>query len=147
MNSVEDVLISIRPAYADAIFSGQKTVELRRRIPALKVGAQLWIYVTKPIGAVRGTAVVKGIFDGSPDFVWSEYGNATGLTRSAFDHYFEGSEKATALVMANVRTIEPVSIEMLRAMRPQFHPPQVLTRLSTHEAETLRRHSARPVLG
>src|SRR4051794_32919901 len=44
-----DAIISIHPSYADAILAGEKTIELRRRIPNISQGARLWIYATRPI--------------------------------------------------------------------------------------------------
>lgn len=142
MTQVEDVLISIRPNFADAIFSGKKTVELRRRVPAIKSGARLWIYVTKPVGAVMGYAELKHVSVGEPDEIWAEQGSFSGLSREQYDAYFEGSKSASALMLHNVRKMAPVPMSQLRQMRANFHPPQVLTRLSEDEAAFLGQNIA-----
>ena len=140
MKSVEDALISIRPIFADAIFNGSKTVELRRKIPPIAAGVRLWIYVTKPVGAVKGVAEVSEIIDGSPDDVWRACAGRAGLDRAHFDAYFHGSERAFGLVLRNVNSGVPAPIELLKTLRPSFHPPQVITRLSPSEASGLRQH-------
>lgn len=140
MTPVDDVLISIRPTYANTIFSGQKTVELRRRIPPLKPGQRLWIYVTKPVGAVLGVAEIERIVEGSPEAVWKSCGSRSGIERTEFDKYFAGAEKAHGLVLSNIRKGNPAPMEFLKDMRPGFHPPQVITRLRTSEVAILRQH-------
>jgi predicted transcriptional regulator len=144
VNPVEDALISIRPGYADAIFSGTKTIELRRRIPPTAAGLRLWIYVTKPVGAVLGIAEVKEVIAGSPATVWEKCGDGAGLTRQEFDQYFESSKTAFGLVLSNVKKGVPATMDVLKLMRPGFHPPQVMTRLSAAEAKSLKLHIFHP---
>jgi len=139
----DDLLISIRPAFADAIFNGSKTVEVRRKIPAVKAGARLWIYVTKPIGEVRGVARVTEIVEGDRDAVWQACGPRTGLTRHGFDDYLNGSTKAYGLVLREIAVGGPVPMTALKALRAGFHPPQVITRLTAAEAKELQRHFVR----
>lgn len=141
MTSVDDeLLISIRPSFADAIFNGSKTVEIRRRIPSIEIGVRLWIYVTKPVGEVRGVARVAEIIKGDPDVVWRACGPRTGLSRSDFDDYLDGSATAYGIALRDVEVGRPVSMAALKMLRPNFHPPQVITRLTGAEAEGLRRH-------
>jgi len=144
VNLVENALISIRPGYADAIFTGSKTVELRRRIPPIQNGTMLWIYVTKPVGAVLGVAEVKEIVAGTPAEVWARCNGNTGIDRSEFDRYFDDSESAFGLVLANVRKGLPASMDTLKKLRPGFHPPQVMTRLTSAEAQSLSQHVFQP---
>ena len=136
----DDRLISIRPGFADAIFKGTKTVEVRRKIPQISSGIRLWIYVTKPVGEVRGVARVAEIVEGDPNALWSACGPRTGLSRSEFNDYFSGSAKAYGLVLQDVIIGQPAPIEALRALRAGFHPPQVITRLTTAETKRLHRH-------
>ena len=128
-----DALISIKPWYAEAILSGEKTVELRRRIPKYAIGCRLWIYATLPIGAVVGSAVVERIETASPDAIWRDYSEAMALNRVEFDSYLEGSSAAIALKLAKVVKRRHTNINQLRSLRAGFHPPQVLSRLSNQE--------------
>ena len=58
MVTADGVLMSIRPQYAEAILSGEKTVELRRRRPSFSAGTTVLIYSSAPLqtraGDVRG---------------------------------------------------------------------------------------------
>ena len=100
-----EILVSIRPRWAEAIMDGRKTVEYRRNIPMktrLQIG-KMWIYATKPIGMVLGTAKVE---------VWTgSYGNGLNdeeqakagcLTVEELREYFKGAEYAFAIKILKV---------------------------------------------
>lgn len=137
MANPNNVLISIWPTYADAILNGTKTVELRKRVPQIEVGAQMWIYATRPIGAVVGVAVITAVTRGRPSLIWEQHGDQSGVTHSEFQTYFRGMEQAVAIELADARRIEPVSIEELRDLKHGFHPPQVMVRLTEREVSEL----------
>ncbi|TIN19258.1 MAG: ASCH domain-containing protein [Mesorhizobium sp.] len=125
------------PFVAEAILSGEKTIELRRRIPLIGIGTRLWIYATKPVGAVVGSATVKRIIRGLPEEVWAKGGDQAGIDRESFDIYFDGAVEAIGLVLEDIRPGRPISIEKLRLIRTGFHPPQVILRISDSEASSL----------
>ncbi|OQW39135.1 MAG: hypothetical protein A4S12_11620 [Proteobacteria bacterium SG_bin5] len=140
MNAENDAIISIHPHHAQAILDGAKTIELRRRIPQLSVGTRLWIYATRPVGAVIGVATVEGIVRGEPEQIWLEFGDQSGIGRDDFDSYFDGSDVAIGLLLANAqRGTEQVAIEELRSLRQGFHPPQVMMTISNNEAAALQK--------
>lgn len=140
MTPDSDAIISIHPRYANAILDGAKTVELRRRIPTVSIGTRLWIYATRPVGAVIGMATVERIVRGQPEDIWSEFGDQAGIDRVNFDAYFDGAEEAIVLILANARrSAEYVEIEQLRLLREGFHPPQVMMAITSHEAQQLHR--------
>jgi len=140
MTRESDAIISIHPRHANAILDGAKTIELRRRIPALSIGTRLWIYATRPVGAVIGTATVERIVRGEPEEIWLEFGDQTGIARIDFDPYFDGVDQAIGLLLVNARrSIEHVEIEQLRCLRDGFHPPQVMMAISSREAQLLHR--------
>jgi predicted transcriptional regulator len=138
MNARNEALISIHPRHAHAILDGVKSIELRRRVPKLSVGARLWIYATRPLGAVIGTATVEQVVRGTPEDIWLRFGHQAGLMRSEYDTYFKGANEAIGLILVDVqRSLKCVGIEDLREIRRGFHPPQVLTWISSGEAQAL----------
>lgn len=140
MNAENDAIISIHPRHANAILDGAKTIELRRRIPPLSVGTRLWIYATRPVGAVIGMATVERIVRDDPAQIWLQFGEQSGINRGDFDAYFDGSNIAIGLLLVDVkRSAEQVAIEQLRCLRVGFHPPQVMMSISNHEAATLHK--------
>lgn len=139
MADTTDAIISIYPAYADAILAGEKTVELRRRIPDLSSGVRLWIYATLPTGAVVGFATVQNVARASPTDIWKKHGNRAGVDHASFKAYFNGAKEAVAILLAAARRVGPITIDQLREIRTSFHPPQVLVRLPASEARSLRK--------
>lgn len=140
MTEPTEAIISIKPNFAEAIFSKTKTVELRRRVPMFPIGTRLWIYATLPVGAVLGTAEIIGRYEGTPDEIWETFYNEVGISRTQFDEYFEESQKAIGLVLSNVKMGYAASISTLRKLRPGFQPPQVTAKLTCTEASLLTTH-------
>ncbi|WP_161626716.1 ASCH domain-containing protein [Sphingobium lactosutens] len=139
MTTANEAIISIHPRHAHAILDGAKTIELRRRIPSVSIGTRLWIYATRPLGAVIGVAIVERIVRGDPEAIWLKFGHQTGVERWEYDAYFDGAQEAIALVLTQPqRNVKHVAIEHLRNLRQGFHPPQVLTWISCEEARSLR---------
>ena len=137
MTENKDAIISIHPKYADAILSGKKTIELRRRIPATAVGTRLWIYATRPLGGVVGSAVVSEILRGTPEQIWALCKDKVCVDRASYDDYFRGTLQAIGIVLTDITRRQPIMIEQLREMKEGFHPPQVLARLSKKDTRSL----------
>jgi predicted transcriptional regulator len=134
-----DAIISIHPAYADAILAGKKTIELRRRIPKLPLGTRLWIYATRPTAAVIGFVTIQDVARAHPRTIWQKHRNGTGVDHASFKAYFNGAQEAVAILLEAARRVGPITIDQLREIRDSFHPPQVLIRLTTAEGKALRR--------
>jgi hypothetical protein len=54
-NAVRTLLLSLRPQFADAILSGTKTVELRRRPINAQSGTPILLYASRPTMAIRAS--------------------------------------------------------------------------------------------
>lgn len=137
MRSADEILISIYPEYADAIFRGDKTVELRKRIPGLRSGTKMWIYATKPVGAILGYAIAGNVSKGPPSIMWEIFGNSTAVCREKFDSYFSDSNVAVCITLTGVSEGTPLSADGFKNIRSRFHPPQLFTRLSDEESAFL----------
>lgn len=130
MSNCNDILISVAPTHTRAILSGRKTVELRRRRIHVTGGTRVWIYSKVPVGSVEATAVVERVCQADPESLWSEFQQAVGITRTAFDQYFEGCTRGCAVVLRDVRPVNPaMKLAHLRTAFDGFHPPQFFKRL------------------
>lgn len=122
-----DVLMSIRPVYAEAIFSGTKTIELRRRRPSFPVGTRVVVYSTSPEQRLHGSFEVAGILEALPETLWRSVRERAGVDRSVFDAYFDGCDQAYGIEISEPRRITPTvlpirppqSYQYLRAQRPK----------------------------
>lgn len=121
------VLISIRPRFAEMIFNGSKTVELRRVCPRVSPGDLALIYVSTPIKELQGAFEVAKVVSASPAALWNKVGKDTGITREEFLKYFKGKRTAYALVIHRAWKL-PVAMRIglakLRRQSGGFRPPQ-----------------------
>lgn len=118
------LFISIKPRYADLIFNGAKTVELRRRLPKIANGDTVIFYVSAPVMHVIGTATVKSVEADNPSLLWKRVHSQAGVTKEEFDVYFTGADQAIAIHLKNPKTFKnPVTLEALRRDF-SLNPPQ-----------------------
>jgi predicted transcriptional regulator len=102
-----DVLVSVRPIYATKILQGQKTVELRRKFPEVRAtGALAVIYSSRPVSAVVGCARIKHVLKLPVPRIWTEYGSAACISKSAFDSYFAGLKFGFAVLLDSVKPLD-----------------------------------------
>lgn len=120
------LLISIQPRYADSIFSGMKTIELRRTRPSVTKGDMLAIYVSAPAQELRGIARISGVAEATPAQLWSQMGHRSGVTYQEFIQYFAGTSHAYGILLSAIERLPtPRSLKQLRDDIPGFCPPQV----------------------
>src|SRR5690348_16354315 len=94
-----ELLISLKPQYADAILAGQKTVELRRGRVNVNPGARLWIYSTLPRGRIEGSFTVDKVIAGSAATIWRQFGSRAFVSKQAFDEYVLGAKDVSAILI------------------------------------------------
>ncbi len=115
-----NVLLSIKPNFAAAIFSGKKQFEFRRAIFKNTNVKKVYVYASKPIGLVIGEFEIDKIIAADPESLWKTTKKASGISKEYFDEYFEGSEVAYALKVNTVQAYEvPVTLmDMFNIKRP-----------------------------
>lgn len=106
------ILMSIRPVYTEAIFTGRKTVELRRRRPGFGEGTTVLVYSSAPEQVVRGTFRVGDITAAPPDDLWSRVKAEAAISRADFDSYFAGCEIAYAIQVRDPHSLTPTAISL-----------------------------------
>jgi predicted transcriptional regulator len=131
-------LISIRPRFAEMIFAGSKTVELRRVCPKVSAGDLALVYVSSPAMELRGSFEVGKILTGSPKQIWKKVVKKSGVTRAEFFAYFKGKKQAHALVIKRAWKLDaPICLTTLRRRKGGFRPPQNFHYLNRNEASLL----------
>ena len=95
------MLLSIKPMYARAIFSGEKEYEFRKRRCRTGID-RIVFYSSSPVKLVVGEAEIERIIEGSPSEVWEIAKYASGITRDAFYDYYHGCHNAVAYKLKNV---------------------------------------------
>jgi len=125
-------LMSIRPNFVEKIFSGEKTIELRRVRPKLDTGDRVLVYASAPTCAIVGQFSVARILQGTPRKMWHQVRDYAGVTKADYERYFSGADIAVAIEITSKRLFknEP-TLDRLRARFDQFHPPQSYRYLET----------------
>lgn len=121
------LLISVKPQYATKIFSGEKTIELRKSAPK-KAGKNSYIiiYVTAPVKEIWGICKIENIITENPNSLWRNFGDKTGISESEFKNYYGENKKAFGIKLKDVSKLFKYSIKLdiLKSLFPEFMPPQ-----------------------
>jgi predicted transcriptional regulator len=116
--------MSIHPEYADAIFSGRKLVELRKRAIASDVSTVL-VYATSPVQRIIGEFRVAAVVSAPPQELWPRVCDIAAITKRDFDAYYGASNKAVGIMVASTRLF-PVAVA-LDDLEPALPVPQSFT--------------------
>lgn len=120
--------MSIHPGYAEAILSGSKRVEYRKRRLASDVKVVL-IYATAPVQRVVGRFTVSHHLVDTPAGLWERTGDVGGISKEAYMAYYGDSTSAVGIVISAVARFEQE--RSLRDLKPALSPPQSLLYLAS----------------
>jgi len=119
------LIVSIKPEFAERIFDGTKSIELRKCSPDVLPGDMIIIYCTNPVKAVLGVCEVERILKLKPSVMWKNYGFSLGIDKKRYTAYFENSQLAVGIVLTKVCKLDKnISLSTIKAVLPFFHPPQ-----------------------
>ena len=123
--SIQPIILSLKPCYADLVFMELKTAELRRRISLHIQNRDVFVYVSSPTMALRGGFRVGDFWTGTPQEIWSLVEDLAQVKKHDFDSYFEGQTVAYAFEITEVwEAQEPISLSELRNEISNFTVPQ-----------------------
>ena len=91
------VLLSIKPEYANKIFSGEKKFEFRKRAFKNSEVHIVVVYSTMPVGRIIGEFTIKHIHQDSPESIWSKTKRFSGINEDFFNEYYNGRDSAIAI--------------------------------------------------
>jgi len=97
------VLLSIKPEFANKIFEGSKKYEFRRALFKSKSVKRVVVYASSPIQRVIGEFEIGGIITQKKNKVWGATKQHSGIEKDYFDEYFEGKDVAHAIKIVNPR--------------------------------------------
>ncbi|WP_420621822.1 hypothetical protein [Candidatus Poriferisodalis sp.] len=126
------LVLSLKPWFAEAILSGDKTVELRRVEPKIIVPTRALVYATTPLRAMLGTCIVTAVVSDQLATLWETFGSRTGLQHAEFLHYFSGAKVGTALTLRAAKRFDvQIPLAELRSSPGGFRPPRSFAYLDT----------------
>jgi type I restriction enzyme S subunit len=118
-----DVLLSIKPEFAEKILGHEKRYEFRKtpfRDPSII--ETVYMYASSPVQEIVGSFSLNSVSEGTPAELWREFGSDSGIDqRSRFMDYFAGTDTGYAFEVADVhRFTEPVDPQQ---RVDDFRPP------------------------
>ncbi len=99
---MRNILISINPEFVEKIFDGSKKYEYRK-IKCKQDIDKMIIYSTAPIMKVVGEAKVEKILEDSPDIIWEQTKEYSGIDFEFYQKYFKDRNKAVAYKLTNIK--------------------------------------------
>lgn len=99
------IIISINPIHVENIINGSKKYEYRTKACKSDVD-KILIYETFPIKKVVAEAEIEEVLMLSPEELWKQTKDKSGITKEYFDSYFKGREYAYAYKLGNVKVYD-----------------------------------------
>jgi len=135
------LLLSIKPEYANKIFTGEKKVELRRVRTRLKSDDLVFVYVTSPKKALVGlfevdkVIIVENLQEKQQlNKFWKEVEKDAAISGDRFKTYYQGASLGVGIFIKNPDCFsQPITLPILRETLPNFNPPQSYRYLNTKE--------------
>ncbi len=135
-------LYSIKPIYSNKIISGNKTYELRKKMPAKKIDYML-IYSSSPVSKVVGYAEVKGVHKNTVSEIWKFTSKYAGITKQAYEEYFKGYGDAYAIELGSIKKFtRPFAINEIN---PDYVAPQSFSYIDQNEFKRIIRRKTEAV--
>jgi predicted transcriptional regulator len=117
-----DVLLSIRPHFAERIFNGTKKYEYRKTIFSRADVQKVVVYASSPVKKIVGEFQIAEIIWDKPEILWLKTRSSAGLDWDFFLQYFIGKDKGYAISIKYTKRYE-VPIDPWGLLR-DFTPPQ-----------------------
>ena len=116
------VLLSIKPEYANKIFSGEKKFEYRKSIFKREIKF-IVVYVTKPVGMIIGEFEIDKIISDTPKQIWDLTKEHSGIEEDKFRNYFLNRETGFAIKVKEAKLYK--HSKTLKEYNPKIKvPPQ-----------------------
>lgn len=99
------ILISINPEHVQNIINGTKKYEYRK-IAARQDISSIIIYETTPIKKIVAEAEIVEVIMLSPEELWAQTKDASGISKQFFDEYFQNREIAYAYKLGKIKVYD-----------------------------------------
>ena len=110
-----NVLLSVKPFYANAILKGTKKYEFRRTIFKEKGIENIYIYCNSTTKKIIGSFKIDKIFEAAPLQLWAKFNKYGGIDKADFFKYFMGCKKSYCIKIKDVKKfrnpIDPYSYD------------------------------------
>ncbi|MBD2105530.1 hypothetical protein [Nodosilinea sp. FACHB-13] len=102
------VLLSIKPEFAERIFSGEKKYEFRKTLFKSSSVKKIVVYASSPVKKIIGEFEIDCILSLKVDELWLKTCQHSGISKDFYDYYFDGKCIGHAIKIKNtVRYFKP----------------------------------------
>lgn len=126
-----NVLLSIKPKYANQILNGNKRYEFRKSVFNYRDLEMVYIYSSSTIKRIVGAFAIKSIIEKHPVQLWNEWKDFSGIGEEDFFDFFRGKNKGFAIEIGDVEAFDLINPkDHIR----NFVPPQSFCYTDKHWA-------------
>ena len=100
-NTLTNVILSIKPIYAEAIMAGTKKVEFRKKFFKREV-EKIFIYSSMPKKMIIGYFTILEVIEDTPSNIWKEFKDVGGISEKDFFEYYKNTEKGFSIKIDKV---------------------------------------------
>ncbi len=97
-----NVLLSIKPKYANAILAGEKLVEFRK-LTFKKEIERVYIYSSAPEQRIIGYFTIDDIVSDTPKKLWRQFSDVGSISEEDFFEYFANKEIGYSIKIKEVK--------------------------------------------
>jgi predicted transcriptional regulator len=109
----ENIILPIKPEFADKILSGEKKYEYRKKLCKKEIN-KIYIYSTAPVKMIIGEAEVVNKISMDKENLWRETQRYAGITKKFYDQYFKCQDYACAYEIGEVKQYRlPITLESI----------------------------------
>src|SRR5260370_30954794 len=121
-----DLLVSMKPQYAERVLAGSKLVEIRKKFSGKWIGCKVILYSSSPQRALVGEATVRSVTSGCPADIWVRFGTSIGCSSKDFKAYVGATEKVSAIELEEIFTnSQPITLSHISSLLGErLIPPQ-----------------------
>ena len=116
-----NAILSIKQQFVDEIIAGRKKYEFRKTYFKKKV-EKIFIYVSHPVCLIIGEFSLGRVLEGTPEQLWTQTSDRSGVTKYFFDKYFMSHKIGFALEIKSFKKYKkPLNpYDIIKG----FHAPQ-----------------------
>jgi predicted transcriptional regulator len=103
-----EVILSIKPEYANKIFNGSKKFEFRRSIFKNKEVTKIIVYASSPVSKIIGEFEIEKILHEDLKSLWNLTKDFSGISEKYYYDYFIGKENGYAIEVKKVKLYKEV---------------------------------------
>lgn len=113
LSSRRNIVLPIKPLYADKIISGEKKYEYRKRLCKDSID-KIYIYATSPVKKIIGEVKVLQKLNQKKEILWEISKEESGVSKEEFFKYFQKNKIGCAYYLGEVQKYnQPLTLESI----------------------------------